>query len=378
MNPPQSTNISSALAANGRLIQLDGLRWFAVLGVMMTHFLSLEPTFGKFGQWGVHFFFVLSGYLIGRILFTARERILSNTTTIKEELANFYIRRSLRIFPAFYALILVTYLLGNWADAPFAWMALYMLNVWEVLNCETAGIFGHIYTLCIEEQFYLFFPLVVFAISRHVTLGTLCLMLLSGLAYRTIAIEGLELCNASRLVFAQLDAFAAGSLLGWIYQTGLLSSRSNHDMFRRWGLIATLLYFFNFYFSSPNGWFTLPHTLDHFLFTVFACWLIHGATRGFTGILGAILQFGPFVYFGQISYGIYLYHNFAGWFVINSLSRLGFDDEVSGPIIFTLMVVWSILVASLSWHLMELPINKAKRFFDYKSKKIDPEIAAVQ
>ena len=244
-------------------------------------------------------------------------------------------------------------------------MATYTVNVWEVIHCQIAGIFGHIYTLCIEEHFYLFFPLFVLLVPRNRIALLLAGMILSGFVYRLIFVELLDVCYASRLVFYQMDALAAGAAMAWLIQTGVLRPGNSADrIFRRWGAWSGIIYFANLYLLKFGiGGFRSP-VLEPFLFTIFACWLINGAARGFEGAFGAVLSFRPFVYLGSISYGIYLYHNFSSWFTINTFRKLGISEPLSPLILFPVQVAWSIAVAALSWHLLEAPCNRAKRFFE--------------
>jgi len=194
----------------GRRLQLDGLRWFAVLGVMISHYLDPHELYSNVGGWGVRMFFVLSGFLIGSILFDAKNRVTRSESSVGKELKNFYARRTLRIFPAFYLLVVVTWLLGNWSSAPFGWIALYAVNFWEVVHCEIAGIFGHLYTLCIEEHFYLFFPLLIFVVPLLRLNALLWTLICLGVIWRLVAIDILHLCNGTRLVFSELDSLAGG------------------------------------------------------------------------------------------------------------------------------------------------------------------------
>jgi len=353
------------VATTTRRTQLDGLRWFAVLAVMVSHFLDPQHQFGRFGGWGVQTFFVLSGFLIGGILLSARERMQAGHVTLRNELINFYARRTLRIFPAFYALLLACFLLGNWNDGPILWVATYTVNVWEVIHCQIAGIFGHIYTLCIEEHFYLFFPLFVLLVPRNRISLLFAGMILSGFIYRLIFADWFDVCNASRLVFYQMDALAAGAVMARLIQTGALRPGNSADcIFRRWGAWIGIIYFVNFYFLKFGIGGLRSPVLEPFFFTIFACWLIYGAARGFEGTLGAVLSFRPFIYLGSISYGIYLYHNFASWFTTNALRKLGIFEPLTPVFSFPLQVAWSIAVAALSWHLLEAPCNRAKRFFE--------------
>jgi peptidoglycan/LPS O-acetylase OafA/YrhL len=94
------------------------------------------------------------------------------------------------------------------------------------------------------------------------------------------------------------------------------------------------------------------------------CWLVSSASRGFNGIVGNLLEFNLFVYLGKITYGIYLYHNF-----VPKLLSVIFGIEYDKSLLhFILAVVVTLGIASLSWHLIEQPINNLKRYFKYNPR----------
>lgn len=134
---------------------LDGIRAVAVFLVIGSHFgFALVP-----GTQGVMIFFVLSGFLITWLLLKENERYGSVS------LAGFYKRRTLRIFPAFYVywLIVVTLLIGTGRAVPWphAWSSLlYVSNYYSAINGDPNNGFSHTWSLAIEEQFYLLWPLV--------------------------------------------------------------------------------------------------------------------------------------------------------------------------------------------------------------------------
>jgi peptidoglycan/LPS O-acetylase OafA/YrhL len=359
---PESQN---TLLHRGRRVQLDGLRWFAVLGVMISHYLDPHELYSNVGGWGVRVFFVLSGFLIGSILFDAKNRVTRSESSVGKELKNFYARRTLRIFPAFYLLVFVTWLLGNWSSAPFGWIALYAVNVWEVVHCEIAGIFGHLYTLCIEEHFYLFFPLLIFVVPLLRLNALLWTLICLGVMWRLVAIDILHWCNGTRLVFSELDSLAGGALTASLIRVGRLRPGNGVDKY--WTVAAVVCggaYLLNFYSLRLLGVGISSTAVSFSLFTVFACWLVYKAAFGFAGPIGKALSWRPFVYLGTISYGIYLYHNFAGWFVTNAALRVGLQEPLHVLAAFGLQVLWTICVASLSWWLLEQPCNRLKRYFE--------------
>ena len=105
-------------------------------------------------------------------------------------------------------------------------------------------------------------------------------------------------------------------------------------------------------------------------------WFIAQTAHGFHGAFGRFLQAGPVVYFGRISYGIYLFHNFVfsyfhsppGHPTVRLLHKIGqFSPQLAQNPLFRLLLFWGLVVAvaSFSWFLIEKPINNLKRFFRY-------------
>ncbi|HEV2619749.1 MAG TPA: acyltransferase, partial [Acidobacteriaceae bacterium] len=165
---------------------LDGLRAFSFFGVFLWHYLAVP-----YGWAGVDIFFVLSGFLITGILYDTRDDPF--------RVRNFYIRRTLRIFPLYYAVFLAILVVAprmHWAWS-WQWLAwpLYLGNFLRFLyphqNTYFEAVFanadlvsqarfgidlhlGHFWTLCIEEQFYLVWPWIVFAIRDRRRLIAIC------------------------------------------------------------------------------------------------------------------------------------------------------------------------------------------------------------
>ncbi len=185
---------------------LDGLRAIAVLMVFLEHYeLGFHPRL-NWGWVGVDWFFVLSGFLITGILYDTRDTA--------HRFRNFYIRRTLRIFPLYYAVFAVALLLTPvfhfaWNRAWLMW-ALYLGNYVRFLYAHDPrlavgalehlranppfphpAIFyvGHFWSLAVEEQFYLVWPVVVFTIRSRERLRTLCLLMLGvSLAARVVCV----------------------------------------------------------------------------------------------------------------------------------------------------------------------------------------------
>ncbi len=103
---------------------------------------------------------------------------------------------------------------------------------------------------------------------------------------------------------------------------------------------------------------------------LFFVWLVARAAQGFGGVLGNILELKPLVYIGKISYGIYLCHYFMLTIIPRIFNQLRLPYPNNIFLDFVLMTVVSLLIASLSWHLIEKPINNFKRHFNYTKKAL--------
>ncbi|MBA2528118.1 MAG: acyltransferase, partial [Pyrinomonadaceae bacterium] len=155
--------------------QLDSLRAFAVLVVLIGHFAGVPSAIQ-----GVQLFFVLSGFLITSILLDCKSQIEGQDASRGFLLREFYIRRFLRIFPPYYALLMGLVLIQltsgtrtSWGPATSFWQSLgfhatYTSNVWFAFTGRwDPWATSHFWSLAIEEQFYLFWPLIVLWVPRR-------------------------------------------------------------------------------------------------------------------------------------------------------------------------------------------------------------------
>jgi len=314
---------------------LDGLRAIAFLLVFFQHYFLIP-----WGWTGVNIFFVLSGFLITGILFDSRNDA--------HRARNFYVRRTLRIFPLFYGVFLAILLLDpfyHWRWS-FAWLAwpLYLANFLRfvspsVLTNESplqlaayawlrpshgpqiTFYLGHFWSLCVEEQFYFFWPWIVFWIRSRRALVWLCSVvvvlvpLLRVLAQHHAPAWMLQVDLLDCATPFQLDALLLGGLVA------LLLRGPHHKRLFEVGTIITMYATFAAVFilvagiaqSYPNWRARYPYPAWKFTWgltfiDLFASGIMICALRP-SGPIYRLLSLRPLRWIGRISYGAYVFHD---------------------------------------------------------------------
>src|SRR5687768_3549383 len=196
-----------------RMPQLDGLRAFAVVAVAISHwtprFIHEALPWGT----GVQLFFVLSGFLITGILLRSRPADLG--ITMGTALRIFYTRRVLRIFPVYYAVLAFALLWGvGTIDHTWPWHVSYLSNVYFSFHEHGPAIsdpYLHLWSLSVEEQFYLLWPFVVLVAGRRALTIILYTSIAASLTFR-IGIDHFapQIVSVRYLTPSCLDAFAVG------------------------------------------------------------------------------------------------------------------------------------------------------------------------
>lgn len=327
--------------------RLDGLRALAVSGVLIHHFLYKLPGVAALlpGNIGVRLFFVLSGFLITRILLDYRDRM-----TTSEAAATFYWRRFLRLAPPFYFAIAVAAILGvvNMRE-DWPWHALYLSNIlFDFRPVEGVRPVGHLWSLAVEEQFYLLWFAVILLVPRRYILPAIIFAIVVEPVYRA---SGLRVWN----LWETTSALGVGALLGWasINNERLLRSFGSWPVF--WTSAALLLGSLIFY---PSAHLTFP------AMALFSASIVALAALPDTKGLDW-LQFAPLRDMGKISYGIYLYHAFLP--PIFALAGVEFPHYYLRAAV---LICLSVAVAALSWFLIEAPALRLKDSRLWKPKPL--------
>lgn len=339
--------------------EIDGLRGIAIIAVLFFH---LGQKMFSLGWAGVELFFVLSGFLITRILLNARDK--------EGYFKKFYIRRTLRIFPIYYlVLLLCTIALLFASSSELRVLPFYYLYIQTIPQIATefrvVPLLSHTWTLAIEEQFYLVWPAVVFLLRGKKLLVAIGVLMATALCLRFISLGFSNPFLIDGWIGVQVDALAAGALVA--YAASHVSSRK---VLQRWlsvafvlgtlSLIAIVVLLGPAAFWTPKIW--------------GRSWagplLISAMTSCFAGLVGLTaighpwtswLKFQPLRRWGKISYGIYLYHPFVLLFVSQLTARLYHGHNHLISISFTLAKLGvTYLVAWISWQVIEKPILQLK------------------
>jgi len=327
--------------------ELDGLRSFAIISVMLVHLgiYSHMPSVFVHGGMGVDLFFVLSGYLITGILLDAKGK--------RGYYRNFFARRGLRIWPLYYVVLVATVLISR-AAPPFG----FQVDGWLGFFAYTCNIsnlawppwpIAVIWSLCVEEQFYLVWPMLVSVCSAKSFPRVLVGIVVAELALRWwLAATGVPDMTLYRNTLTRLDGLALGSLVSVLSQAGNLNFRRAGYlflalMFAMWGITR---------FAPLSLRIAAFYQYVAFGCTALLCLTL--SARG--GIWSKLLSWKPLVGIGRISYGLYLLHFPVYYIVAHTRLR-------PGVLLMAAQLFSSFALAALSWWCFESPILRLKRFF---------------
>jgi peptidoglycan/LPS O-acetylase OafA/YrhL len=362
------------------MIQIDGLRAIAVGGVMFSHWMTIIPwmrNFGYFlGPFGVNLFFVISGFLITQILIQSKEKEESSNRFI---LRQFYVRRFLRIFPLYYFSILIGAILAiPEVRHRLYWFIFYLVN-WLIGikgSLEAAGFYTHLWSLAVEEQFYIFFPFVFLTgYAKHWRKILIALLVTGVLSRAGILLYGLasgwgDLAiswPAYVVTPCCMDSFAAGALLAIykFHQPGQTLSFLRKKYVRIISAVSLFLVFLAKVYPVYPVCNDLYIVFGRFLYALSGVWVVGLASYSeFKDWVKRLLENSKIVFLGKISYGLYDYHviilYLMGSIHVFHSVRLDFFATRS------LFLLVTILVASASWFIIEKPLNDLKKHFSYK------------
>ena len=319
--------------------QLDGIRAFAILGVFLYH----SPLHFKGGWAGVDLFFVLSGFLITRILASHREM------PIKQYFGTFYMRRARRILPPYIALMIIASLLFGFSWLPTWYTYLGAMNFPRVGPPELSML----WSLAVEEQFYLFWPFVVLFVPRRRLAWVAVGLILTAPLLRAIATP---LLTDHWAIYKQtpfrMDTLATGALIGILWDSHAAKIKR---IGAYWLLPAVTGLILLAYLSRKGGFSTADFTVRGNVITYEVNLLIVSSIFlwALSDRLTLPLKLPVVRWIGRISYSIYLIH-ITAYTLVRSV--------VHAPIMVTLAAAaLCVAYAAISFYFMELPLTEKRK-----------------
>jgi peptidoglycan/LPS O-acetylase OafA/YrhL len=336
---------------------LDGVRALAILLVLVYHWfpegqgINVMPN----GPIGVTLFFVLSGYLISNILMEQQ-----TLGTFIRSFKNFVVRRALRIFPIYFLVLIGLLVLKRFSivltsdfyEHPVYYWS-YLVNYWIELHGNWADALSPYWSLAVEEQFYLLWPLCMLLLAVRFRAYFLWFTVIFGVVFRYFSIHVTGGQGVS--MFACVDTFAWGALLAHYMRSG------HAVVVGLW--IKRLIVPVGFCFLMlclKHSDADLVRQLFFRTFTaVVSVALLFYAMQ--PGLWSRVLAVRPLRLIGQMSYGLYLYHMVVPDLFFQLASRMGIVIPVFPYNMVSVGVLG--LSAYLSYRLIELPIQAFKRYF---------------
>lgn len=349
---------------------LDGLRAVAAVTVFFNHFGPtykhavynnsniLQKLFEQF-QHGVTLFFVLSGFVITRILINTKDR--------KDYFGRFYYRRILRIFPLYYLYLIfhfyVLYPIINGYSPPFLHQlpTYFYLQNFDIFNWFTINSPGHYWTLAVEEHFYLFWPFLIFFVNnknfKYVFIFLFALIMLLKYVMHT---NGFFI---SQFTFTRMDQLMMGGVLAFLEFDKFFKKADNFKIISLLGLFfmsILFIVFLIFPLDSTFMWVSKHTLIGLILFTIIGALLFENRLK----FINWILESRLIQYYGKISYGFYVWHFF-------SIKLLHYIHPFDNFLIdFILTFLFSTLLAHVSFYYFE------SYFIKLKDKKYTKSIKA--
>lgn len=330
---------------------LDGLRGLSILAVVWHHSSGELPFYANFflhGYLGVDFFFILSGFLITFLLI--KERAATGVVSLKK----FYIRRSLRIFPLYYTYLILLTILLIFKDPArieeiFDNFKYYFFYLSNFIPSDNPGQYFHrSWSLAVEEQFYLFWPLAFILLPRA------SLKLFVGAAILIISVLDCLTPNIIQGGYVDLLVPFRAILLG-CFLSLMLAESNMHRLFHKflsgqYSIAFAVLTFFCVVLISGAELSGLEYIFVHLAaVSVIACAVLNESNK-----LASCLKWKPLQLIGVVSYGIYILHS-QFWGITDSIVKIIPVNIVSESKItfFCVFTIVSLLAAVMSYKYYE-------------------------
>jgi len=363
------------------------VRGLAILLVMAVHFVGDAPATSAlqrvvvkgagYGVLGVDLFFVLSGFLITGLLLDAKGS--------PHYFRNFYARRTLRIFPLYYFVLAVLFLVLPRLIEPsplFAvalhrqiWLWTYTANFRIALDGSWSALtyVSHFWSLAIEEHFYLLWPMAVFLLSRR-ALERLCVGVMVGALLLRIGLvlHGVNEISVSVLTPCRLDTLVTGGLLACLVRREALGARLVERSGRAALVLGAGIVALSAFCATAKVGLPVLHQVRASGYALFFGALTLVSLRPPTEALSRVFQGSLLGFFGKYSYGLYVYHGLIAWLLVDldAYARL---EAISGSHLLAIVLraalglLSSLAIALLSYHLLEARFLALKRYFEPRS-----------
>jgi len=355
---------------------LDGLRGLAILLVFMYHYSPHRGTgwlvYLPSGSWiGVDIFFVLSGFLITGILY--------DTKGSAHFLRNFYVRRALRLFPI-YAIFIAVVLLITRGPVGHSWLVtltylLYGSNIIRFFQPDFTSIgmieVGHLWSLAVEEQFYMLWPWIVILLASRRRILSACLYGCAGALFLRLVLAHLPASNYEFLYLelpTRGDSLLAGAALAMLVRDKTFMDRLSMVYVRIAGIAAALVFVAMCISIHSFSWKTAPVNtwgLSLIALASASTLLLSLQPGSWTNL---VFSHRTLRFFGKYSYGLYLLHytpaHYLKRYFYPHLASHLHSETATGILYFFLILAASSGLAVLSFHFIEAPFLRLKSKFE--------------
>jgi peptidoglycan/LPS O-acetylase OafA/YrhL len=280
----------------------------------------------------------------------------------KINVRSFYLRRMLRIFPLYYLIILLSFIFFFNSQTQFNYLPhLYFWGNFETIidGKWIGGLLSPLWTICIEEHFYLVAPIVIALLPvrsvKYFFIAVITFSIFSKAYFSFSNASNFFIINCHTL--SKMDVIAMGGLLACIYSEKRIKlDVSVFYLIALLILIAVLMSFVNFFDYSTASRAMFIKYLINIPFLIFFCLFIFNENK----LVEQFKRNKGLEYLGSISYGIYMYHFVAIYF----LQKIFFAESVSGKVVFVFLIaVITIAIAAVSYSYFEMPFLKIKKRF---------------